>query len=56
MNGGITATNAAGIAVPIGIAVSTSAIPLGLGAYDAFLEAQRQNAEPRFKIDYGESL
>jgi hypothetical protein len=24
--------------------------------YDAYIEAQRQNTEPKFKIDYGENL
>ena len=33
----------------------TALIPWGLGAWEAYLDANRQNAEPKFKIEY-ESL
>lgn len=55
-NGGITVSDASKMTFPVVTAVTTAAIPLALGSYDAFLEATRQNAEPKFKIQYNEGL
>ncbi len=55
-NGGLTAKTASAMTMPVVTAVTTAAIPLALGSYDAFLEALRKNAEPKFKIEYNEGL
>ncbi|MBM3266632.1 MAG: hypothetical protein FJZ01_03200 [Candidatus Sericytochromatia bacterium] len=56
VNGGLTVSDPNKLTLPVSIGVSTAGIPLLLGAYDAYLEAVRQNEAPKFKIDYGESL
>lgn len=55
-NGSIQVNDGSKVVFPVVTAVTTAAIPLALGSYDAFLEASRQNAEPKFKIQYNENL
>ncbi|MBU6427933.1 MAG: hypothetical protein KGR26_02890 [Cyanobacteria bacterium REEB65] len=46
------AQGSAQLVVPLVTGVGTAVVPWGVGAFEAYKEAERADAEPRFKIDY----